>query len=325
MRKWFSAVLLIAVIANTGFAQTKRRVAVLDFDYATVKTASDALFGQSVDVGKGITDMLVTNLVKSGVYSVIERQALDKVLKEQNFSNSDRADSATAAKLAKILGVDAIITGSITQFGRDDKKTGVGGGAVGRVTGRFGVGGIGKNESTAVVGITARVINTETAEILAVAEGKGESSRGGTSLLGAGGSSTGAAGAGYNMSSSNFENTILGEATNKAVQDVATQLDASVDKLPARAAVKIQGLVADATGNTLVLNIGTKAGLKVGDKLEVRRVTREVKDPATGKVLRTMSDKVGIVTITEADDSSAVGTFAGDGPAKVGDLVASMQ
>src|SRR5215467_9815526 len=292
MRKWFSALFLIVVIASSGFAQAKKRVAVLDFDYATVKTAADAVFGQSVDVGKGITDMLVTNLVKSGVYSVIERQALDKVLAEQNFSNSNRADSATAAKLAKILGVDAIITGSITQFGRDDKSTGVGGGAVGRITGRFGVGGVASKESKAVVGITARVINTETAEILAVAEGKGESARSGTSLLGAGGTGSGAAGAGYNMASSNFANTILGEATNKAVQDVATQLDANADKLPTRAAAKISGLVADATGGTLVLNVGSKAGLKVGDKLEVRRVTREVKDPATGKVLRTISDKV---------------------------------
>lgn len=325
MRRWISALFLIVALATTGLAQAKKRVAVLDFDYKTVKTAADAVFGQSVDVGKGITDILITNLVKSGVYSVIERQALDKVLSEQNFSNSDRADSATAAKLAKILGVDAIITGSITQFGRDDKSTGVGGGAVGRITGRFGVGGVAQKESKAVVGVTARVINTETAEILAVAEGMGESTRSGTSLLGAGGSGAGAAGAGYNMSSSNFANTILGEATNKAVQAVATQLDQDVNKLPTKAATKIQGLVADATGGTLVLNVGSKAGLKVGDKLEVRRVTREVKDPATGKVLRTISDKVGVVTITEVDEGSAVGTFTGDTPAKVGDMVETSQ
>lgn len=325
MRKWFSAVFLMFVITTTGLAQAKKRVAVLDFDYKAVKTTSDALFGQSVDVGKGITDMLVTDLVKSGVYSVIERQALDKVLAEQNFSNSDRADPATAAKLAKILGVDAIITGSITQFGRDDKSTGVGGAAVGRITGRFGVGGVGQKESKAVVGITARVINTETAEILAVAEGNGESSRSGTSLLGAGGSGSGAAGAGYNMSSSNFASTIIGEATNKAVQSVATQLDQNADKLPTRAAAKIQGLVADATGGTLIVNIGSKAGLKVGDKLQVSRVTREVKDPATGKVLRTVADKIGVVTITDVDEGSAVGTFTGDTPAKVGDTVTSGQ
>ena len=73
--------------------------------------------------------MLVDKLVADGAYSVIERKALDKILAEQNFSNSDRADPSTAAKIGTVLGVDAIIIGSITQFGRDDKSTDVGGGA----------------------------------------------------------------------------------------------------------------------------------------------------------------------------------------------------
>ena len=71
-------------------------------------------FGQDVDIGKGIADLMVTNLVKDGSYSVIERKALDKIMAEQNFSNSDRANPTSAAKLGKLLGVDAIIVGSIT-------------------------------------------------------------------------------------------------------------------------------------------------------------------------------------------------------------------
>jgi len=49
------------------------------------------MFGSNVDVGKGIADLLVTNLVKDGTYSLIERKALDKIMAEQNFSNSNRA------------------------------------------------------------------------------------------------------------------------------------------------------------------------------------------------------------------------------------------
>ena len=33
------------------------RIAVMDFDYATVQTASSALFGTNVDVGKGMDDV----------------------------------------------------------------------------------------------------------------------------------------------------------------------------------------------------------------------------------------------------------------------------
>ena len=308
---------LVAVCAAQNNAPPKKRVAVMDFDYATVQSGVAAIFGTNVDVGKGIADILVNNLVKSGTYSVIERKALDKILAEQNFSNSDRADPNSAAKLARILGVDAMIIGSITQFGRDDKNTNVGGAGFGRV---FGLGGVSKKEAKAVVGINARVINTETAEILAVAEGKGESTRGGTSLIGAGGGWGGAGAGAFDMSSSNFANTILGEAVHKAVDSVSQQLDQEAEKLPTHV-VKVEGLVADATGGTLILNVGSKAGVKVGDQLEVRRVTREVKDPSTGKVLRRIADKIGMVTITEVDESSAVGTYSGSGPAKVGDSV----
>jgi curli biogenesis system outer membrane secretion channel CsgG len=91
----------------------KKRVAIFDFDYATVHAGVAGIFGQDVDIGKGISDLLATYLVKDGSYSVIERKALDKILAEQNFSNSDRANATSAAKIVKLLGVDAIIVGSI--------------------------------------------------------------------------------------------------------------------------------------------------------------------------------------------------------------------
>jgi curli biogenesis system outer membrane secretion channel CsgG len=295
----------------------------MDFDYATVRSNVAAVFGTDTDVGKGIADLMVTRLVNDGVYSVIERKALDKIISEQNFSNSDRANADTAAKIGRILGVDAIIVGSITQFGRDDKSQGVGGGALGGLTGRFGGGKFGKREAKAVVGISARMVSTETAEILAAAEGKGESKRSGLLLGGAGGSDSGAGGGGYNMSSKNFADTILGEAVGQAVTDVAKQLDDKAASLPTQA-LQISGLVADVSGNTLILNVGSKAGVKVGDHLGVFRQGRQIKDPATGKVLKTIVTKLGDVTIAEVEDTSATGTYTGEAP-KVGDSVRNSQ
>jgi curli biogenesis system outer membrane secretion channel CsgG len=312
---------VLLALCGSAAAQQKKRVAVLDFDYATVQSGVAAIFGTNQDVGKGISDLLVDRLVASGAYSVIERKALDKVLGEQNFSNSDRADSNTAAKIARILGVDAIIIGSITQFGRDDKKTNVGGGAVAGLGGRFGVGGVSRSRATAVVGVTARMINTETAEILASVTGKGEASRTGTGLLGAGGTPITSAGGGLDMRASNFADTVLGEATGKAVTELAGQLSAKASALPTRT-VAIDGLVADAAPDgTVIVNVGSRAGLKVGDRLEVRRKVREVRDPATGRVLRAIEDKVGELVITEVDEQSAVGKFTGAGQPAVGDTV----
>lgn len=300
----------------------KKRVAIMSFEYGTVMTSVQAIFGSNQDVGKGISDLLVTKLVNDGDYSVIERAMLDKILAEQNFSNSDRADSNSAAKIGRILGVDAIITGSITQFGRDDKKTTIGGGGFGGITGRYGIGGVSKHEAKAVVGVTARLIDVNTAEILAACTGTGESKRGGTSLVGGGGSAWNGGGGGLDMSSSNFGQTILGEAVREAVDSLGAQLDAKAASLPTHKVV-VAGMVADVAGKTLVLNVGSRAGVKVGDLLDVSRPIKTVKDPTTGKVLRTIADKIGTATVTDVDEGSATANFTGGGAAKIGDTVKS--
>jgi curli biogenesis system outer membrane secretion channel CsgG len=320
MKRGLIAIAALALLAAGSQAQQKKRVAVMNFDYATVQSSVAQIFGTNQDIGKGIADMLVDKLVNDGTYSVIERKALDKILAEQNFSNSDRADPNSAAKIGKVLGVDAIIIGSITQFGRDDKKTSVAGTGLSSVTGRFGLGGVSKNDSKAVVAITARLINTDTGEILVSGTGKGESNRSGTNLLGAGGGSKIGAG-GLDMSSSNFANTILGEATRNAVNDTAQQLEARATALPTRV-VTIDGLVADAAADgTLIINVGSSSGVKVGDRLVVKRVGRKINDPATGKLLRQEETNLGTLTITEVDAGSAVGKFSGSTPPKVGDVV----
>lgn len=321
MHKYLVCFITVLAAAAPVWGQAKRRVAVMNFDYATVQSASAAVFGTNVDIGKGIADMLVDRLVTDGRLSVIERKALDKVLAEQNFSNSDRADPSSAARLGKVLGVDAIIIGSITQFGRDDKSVGVAGSGIGSRLGRYGLGSVGTKDAKAVVQVTARLVNTETAEIIAVASGKGMSSRSGVNLFGGGGGYGGAGAGSVNMNSSNFAETIIGEATNKAVTELAGQLENNASRLPAKAVV-IDGLVADASSpGAIVLNVGSRAGVKVGDRLQLFRTGKKITDPATGKVLRSMDTSLGEVVITEVDDVSSVASYSGTQPVKVGDRV----
>jgi curli biogenesis system outer membrane secretion channel CsgG len=298
----FAALALLPANAQTAPTR-KPRVAVLDFDYATVQSASNAMFGTDVDVGKGISDLLITNLVKDGTFSVFERQALDKLMAEQNFSNSNRADPATAARLGKLAGVDVIIIGAITEFGNETKNQNVGGSG-GNWHG-FGVGGIGHSNSKANVVINARVVNVDTGEIVAVGEGTGQSSRSSTSLLGGGGNWHGFGSGNVDFGSSNFQNTIIGEATKAAVDKLTADLESSSSKVTVRT-IKVDGLVAAVDGGQIVLNVGAKAGVKVGDQLQVLRVTKEIKDPATGAVLRRLSTTVGVIRATDVDDASSV-------------------
>jgi curli biogenesis system outer membrane secretion channel CsgG len=304
-----------------GDAGRRPRVAIVDFDYATVYSSVAAVFGTNVDVGKGITDLLVTYLVKDGSYSVIERKALDKILAEQNFSNSDRADANSAAKIGKMLGVDAIIVGSVTQFGNDTKNTGIGG--VGAGLGKVGIGGFGQKQSKAVVGINARVVNVDTGEIVAVAEGLGESKRTSTSMTGGGGSWHGFGAGAVNFGASDFQQTIIGEAVKAAVEKMSAGVIADRPRVQVRqtAAVVVTGLVAAVAGNQIVLNVGGKAGVKVGDQFSVERVSQEIKDPATGKVIRRLSASVGIIRVVDVDDQSSVAEVVSGTGFKVNDPV----
>lgn len=314
--------ILFLALALPAMAQ-KKRVAVVDFEYGTVQSGAAAIFGQNLDVGRGIADLLVEQLVRDGTYSVIERKAIQKIMAEQNFSNSDRADPNSAAKIGKLLGVDAIIMGSITQFGRDDRNVGAGGGLIRGKAAQMGLGNIGLKSSKAVVAISARVVSVDTGEILSISNGKGESKRSGTSLGGAGGSGGTAAGGAISMTSSNFANTIIGEATTEAVANLRGELVAGASKLPEKV-VNIDGLIADVSGSTLVLNVGTRVGVRVGQVLQVQQAGREIRDPATGRVIRRLTTPIGEVRITEADELSSVGTYSGAGKPKNGDSVKSM-
>jgi len=323
------AAVVLSALPLTASAQTaaapggrKPRIAILDFEYATVYSNVAAIFGSNVDVGKGVSDLLVNYLVKDGSYSIIERRALDKILAEQNFSNSDRADATSAAKIGKMLGVDAILVGSITQFGNDTKNTNIGG--VGGGLGRVGLGGVGRKESKAIVGLSARLINVDTGEILAVAEGMGESKRSSTSLTGGGGGWGGFGGGNVDFGNSNFQNTIIGEAVKASVEKLSADVVSDKGNVATRAVV-INGLVAAVTGTQLILNVGGKAGVKVGDQLSVERVGEEIKDPATGRVIRRMTTPVGVVTVVEVDDESAVANVVSGTGFRVKDAVKSKQ
>lgn len=300
----------------------KRRVAVINFEYGTVSSSVAQIFGTNVDVGKGISEVLVDRLVQGRVYTIYERKALDKILSEQNFSNSDRADSNTAARIGRVAGVEAIIVGSITQFGRDDSSIGAGG-VGGKYTSKVGLGNLGKKTSKAVVQISARVINVDTGEIMAVAQGKGEATRSGLEVSGAGAGRGSVAGGGIDMRSANFANTILGEAVNKAVTELAGRLETNAPSIPVKKLI-IDAVVADVTGNTIVINVGSKGGVKVGDKLSLRRPGREIKDPVTGKVIKRIEDPLGDLTIAEVDELSATGTYTGIGKPRVGDAARSV-
>ena len=207
-------------------AAKRPTVAVMDFDYGTLNN----WWGQ-YDIGHGIATQLVYALLEEGRLRIIERSQLATVLGEQDFAATDRA-SPEASKLAKVghvLGVRYIIAGSVTKFATSDRK--FGGGVAGTVaTGMLGpVGGLTFRKAKQEVSITARVIDTTTADVVLSVSGTGVAKKGN----GVGFESHYGSGAGVAASTQpeGFKAAGMGAAQELAVTELAHALLAQVDKL----------------------------------------------------------------------------------------------
>jgi curli biogenesis system outer membrane secretion channel CsgG len=305
---------MTAAVANA----MKKRVIVDEFDYSTVMTSVAAVFGTNQNIGKGIRAMLTNRLGQQQKVVIVERAKINSLMAEQDRNASNRVKQGSGAKIGRISGADALLAGDITIFGRDDKKKHVSGG------GLFGagVGAIAASRSTdkAVVAIDYRVVDAETSEIIATGEARGESVRKGTALGALGGAfGKGFAGAEFDMTSSNFAQTIIGEATQDCVNKLAEILDTQVTGMKKEARA-VEATIADVSGSSIVITAGTNDGVNTGDVFEVLRSVREVKDPTTHEVLDRITEKTGELTIVSVRDKIATGAYSGS-PAQVGFLV----
>ena len=310
-RRAIRTAILLILGAHLLLAQPGRKptVAVHEFDYSTVMTSVQAIFGSHYNIGRGIKALLTNRLTQDGKYTVVERANLDVIMKEQEFLQGNRAQQGSGAQMGKIKGADVFLMGDITTFGRDDQTKQVGGvgGAFGSAIGGFG---LKKKKSKAVVAIAYRLINATTGEVIVTAEARGESERNSKSLKlgGASGRAFGAGGTG--MESSNFAETIIGEAVTKCVDKLGMALDEQAGNVqPAK--IEISALVAKVTGQQVIFTAGKPNGVYEGQQLEVHKIIDEVKHPVTGEALETITEKVGGLTVSRVSGTISFGTFTG--------------
>jgi curli biogenesis system outer membrane secretion channel CsgG len=267
------------------------------------------------DIGKGIQALVMSRLQQANVVTVLDRNPA--VEEELKYAVSSQVDQGSKPKIGRIKGADCIVTGNITIFGRDDKTTKKGGGLGGLLWGKGGgLGGFGvtKKEEKAVVALELRLVDAETSEMLLPISVRGESKKKSTNLnlegLGIGGG--GAAGGGFQnaVTSSGFANTIMGEATIAAVDDIVKQIREKIPQLPVKTR-KIEGRVASITPNGVYMALGSHDGVLPGDRYEVRQINRQVFDPQTKEPIATEAVKVGELVVTEVDEKSAIGIYGG--------------
>jgi curli biogenesis system outer membrane secretion channel CsgG len=282
------------VLVGQDLKNLKKRVAVTEF-------SDKANYGHNI--GSGIADMLVTALVESKKFIVIERNELDQILKEQGLGLSGSVTPQSAAKVGQLLGVELIITGSVSEFGT--KKDKIGGG-LSELSGF----NLGVSSETARSVVDIRLVNTSTAEIITAKSAEGEESSKSLDNVGI---------TGINFSnSSTWDKTILGKAARQSVNKCVDIIVDGMKKIP------WQGKIIKANEDgTVFMKPGSDAGIVPGMQFWIFRPGEELIDPDTGISLGSEEIKIGKVeVISDVAGGKACKAVIKSGSAfQTGDLV----
>jgi curli biogenesis system outer membrane secretion channel CsgG len=241
-----------------SFAQGKVKIAIWEFD------SHAEGFWFSSKLGPAARDQIDTefseNPLLSSKFSVIERDKLNLVLKEQGLGASGAVDPASAAKVGKILGVKYILIGGVDKFKIDNSRT------------ANGSPGAGRNLVQASATINLRVIDTTTDERIVSLSSDGEVKKSGGFLKG-------------NSLSRDSEWGIASEAIQKAAKSVVAKFTGGdyIARMTDAAAPLggVDGKALKVEANRAWINPGSPSGVKSGDSFNIVSIAEVVVDPHT--------------------------------------------
>ncbi len=287
-------------------ANPKIRVAVGKF---TELEAARGLFEQMglKGVGPMITEQAVTGLTQTDRVLVLERSQLGTVLGNEKLEKeSDQAkyfDQSTTAETGKMLGAQAVLVGSLTQF-----EPNISGGGGGLDLGKLG--SLKYHEDKAVVGVDLRLVDQQTGKVLVAAPGVAE-------IVTKTGTADGSY-AGIGLTAEGFSKTPLADATREATNKALEVLSKAVASLP------WEGGVIDVRGPEKVfIDAGADVAMTVGVRLRVVHRGDAIKAP-DGTTMGFDDSEAGLVEVVDVQKKmSTAKVVEGDGP-KAGDRVRTL-
>jgi curli biogenesis system outer membrane secretion channel CsgG len=240
--------------ANIVAAKTlKRKVAIGRFSNETRYGKTFQVDANNDPLGKQASDMLATRLVASQKFLVFERPDIDKVAAEQSITHQ-----------SGLIGVDALIIGSVTEFGRS-------------TTGKSGFLSATKVQ-TAHAKVEIRIVDVRTGYVFFTASGTGDASTESGEIAGFG-------------SKADYDASLNDRAIGAAVSDVQNSLISKLEERPWRTDI----LKVD--GHQLYLSGGSRQGIKVGDTLAILRQGEQVKSGQTGFDITLPAKVVGQIRV----------------------------
>jgi curli biogenesis system outer membrane secretion channel CsgG len=237
-----------------------------------IKTFENPASYYNSTIGNALTEIMVTDLARTGKFAIVERQAVDELLKEIEFGGTEWAKSPAFAAKGQLLGAEYLLFGKVTNFSYKESS----------VDREVYVIGKGRRTETkylqeADVRIDFRLANIKTGEIIlseaGVARRTSESERSEMEiwrLVLRSQSLTG-----------EWSSSLIGRATVDAVRNVVRKLSDLASEVAGYVAAEalenliqrlsgLEGKIMGAIGSDeFVVNLGTKEELTIGDQLTV--------------------------------------------------------
>ncbi|MBU2528119.1 CsgG/HfaB family protein [bacterium] len=241
---------------TSGYTGPKKKVAVIDFENKTRYGARR--------LGTSASDILVTELGKTGKFILVEREKIGKIVEEQRLGLTGILDSNTAIEIGNLLGVNAIVTGSISQFG------------VKTTASDFVITASKQQVAEAVVDI--RVIDVETGEIIYTDSGKGIAKKKAGSFLGMG-------------TTAGYDETLEGESLRAAIVKFVTNIVVQINKKPWSCKI------AEVDSTNIYLDAGQDSGLRLSTELSVYHLGKKIISPTTGMVIGQTEEDIATIKV----------------------------
>ncbi len=254
----------------------KKRIAVIKFQ-------DKSAYGRG-RLGGAVQDIMTTELSKSGLFILVSRGSdMSLILDEQDLAKTGTIKPGTGAKSGEVLGLNAIVTGAVSQFGVKQKSA------------TYLVGA--SKTQTAEATVDVRVIDATTGQVIYAESGNGVHEESSTQVLGIGGTK-------------GYDETLEGKALRAAISKFIDNLIQRVES------IEWSGKVAAVDGEEITVNAGRKTGLAIGERMRVYGEGREVIDPDTKLVLgRKPGKEKGEIAVSDffGEDAAVCRRVSGGG------------
>jgi curli biogenesis system outer membrane secretion channel CsgG len=278
---WYRVLaVFLLLLTSRHVLEARPRLAVLPF-------RNPPGFDASCPLGAGLAEMIRQRLMAAGKVQIVNREDLQDMKRELNYAKDEFFDPATVPEKGGFQGSEFILNGKVLDFGHYSRDTGIG--TLGRIAGGFQ-----HTKTNAYVRLSIEVTDLKTGKLILSENYEGREQQKGAKILAGDIKSisddlSNIKGGFIKIGTTEFNNSMLGKATHKAIALVIPRL-IGLFKLEAKVlAVSPEGLV---------LDIGTSSGIHPGSRGKVFRV-KEIRNQQ-GRVVWQSRTVAGAVAITDA-------------------------